>query len=89
MKTFRSKIYGAITEAIGATPLVRLPKMSISPNGERLPGILLGKLESFNPAGSVKCRIGAAILEADKRKYRHRARVFLRVPRLQAYTYNA
>jgi len=67
MKTFRSKIYGAITEAIGATPLVRLPKLSVSPNGDRLPGILLGKLEAFNPAGSVKCRIGAAMLEAAKK----------------------
>jgi len=62
MKTFRSKIYGAITEAIGATPLVRLPKL-----GAELPGILLGKLEAFNPAGSVKCRIGAAMLEAAKK----------------------
>jgi len=61
MKTFRSKIYGAITEAIGVTPLVRLPKLSAG-----LPGILLGKLEVFNPAGSVKCRIGAAMLEAAK-----------------------
>ena len=64
MKTFRLKIYGTITEAIGVTPLVRLPNISITPAGERLPGILLGKLEAFNPAGSVKCRIGAAMLEA-------------------------
>ena len=56
---FRSKIYDSITDAIGATPLVRLPKISVG-----LPGILLGKLEAFNPAGSVKCRIGAAMLEA-------------------------
>jgi len=67
MKTFRSKIYETITEAIGATPLVRLPKLSVSPNGGKLPGILLGKLEAFNPAGSVKCRIGAAMLEAAKK----------------------
>ena len=59
---FRSKVYNAITEAIGATPLVRLPKISAD-----LPGILLGKLEAFNPAGSVKCRIGAAMLEAARR----------------------
>jgi cysteine synthase A len=39
-----------------------LPKISAG-----LPGILLGKLESFNPAGSVKCRIGAAMLEAARR----------------------
>ena len=62
MKTFRSKIYNTVTEAIGATPLVRLSKIS-----EGLLGILLGKMEAFNPAGSVKCRIGAAMLEAAKR----------------------
>ena len=61
MKTFRSRVYDTITDAIGATPLVRLPKISAG-----LPGILLGKLEAFNPAGSVKCRIGAAMLEAAK-----------------------
>ena len=56
---FRSTTYANIIEAIGATPLVRLPKISAG-----LPGILFGKLEAFNPAGSVKCRIGAAMLEA-------------------------
>jgi len=61
MKTFRSKVYNTVTDAIGATPLVRLAKIS-----EGLPGILLGKMEAFNPAGSVKCRIGAAMLEAAK-----------------------
>jgi len=63
MKTFRSKVYNTVTDAIGATPLVRLAKIS-----EGLPGILLGKMEAFNPAGSVKCRIGAAMLEAAKRE---------------------
>jgi cysteine synthase A len=58
MKTFRSKIYDSITEATGATPLVRLSKINAGS------AILLGKLEYFNPAGSVKCRIGAAMLEA-------------------------
>jgi len=57
--TFRSKTYDNITEAIGATPLIRLSKI-----GAGLPGVLFGKLEAFNPAGSVKCRIGAAMLEA-------------------------
>jgi cysteine synthase A len=57
MKTFRSKIYDNITEATGATPLVRLPKINLG-----LPGLILGKLESFNPTASVKCRIGTAML---------------------------
>jgi cysteine synthase A len=60
---FRSRIYDSITDAIGATPLVRLPNI-----GAGLPGVLLGKLEAFNPAGSVKCRIGAAMLEAARRE---------------------
>ena len=59
LNTFRSTTYNNITQVIGATPLVRLPKISMG-----LHGILLGKLEAFNPAGSVKCRIGAAMLEA-------------------------
>jgi len=56
---FRDRIYDSITSAIGATPLVRLNKIS-----RGLPGVVIGKLEAFNPAGSVKCRIGAAMLEA-------------------------
>ena len=56
---FRLKVYDVITDAIEATPLVRLPK-----SNRGLPGVLLGKLEAFNPAGSVKCRIGAAMLAA-------------------------
>jgi len=59
---FRSKVYDSITDVIGATPLVRLAKIS-----EGMPGVLLGKMEAFNPAGSVKCRIGAAMLEAARR----------------------
>jgi len=60
--TFRSKVYDTITDVIGATPLVRLPKVS-----EGLKASLIGKLEYFNPAGSVKCRIGAAMLDAAQR----------------------
>lgn len=60
---FRSRIYDSVTDAIGSTPLVRLPKISAG-----LPGVLLGKMEAFNPAGSVKCRIGAAMLAAARRE---------------------
>jgi cysteine synthase A len=62
-RVFRSRIYDSVTDAIGSTPLVRLSKVS-----EGLPGILLGKMEAFNPAGSVKCRIGAAMLDAAVRE---------------------
>ncbi|MDR0827269.1 MAG: cysteine synthase A [Desulfovibrio sp.] len=56
---FRSRIYDSITEAIGSTPLVRLGKV-----GAGLPGTVFGKIESFNPLASVKCRIGAAMIAA-------------------------
>jgi cysteine synthase len=56
---FRGQIYDNITEAIGRTPLVHLRKIS-----EGLPGTIIGKLESFNPLNSVKCRIGNAMIEA-------------------------
>ncbi|MDR2767665.1 MAG: cysteine synthase A [Treponema sp.] len=55
----RGGIYGDITEARGNTPLVKLAKL-----GANLPGSVLVKLESFNPLNSVKCRIGAAMLDA-------------------------
>ena len=64
---FRATSYNSITAAIGATPLVRLPRISVR-DSHRLPGILFGKLEAFNPAGSVKCRIGAAMLETARRE---------------------
>ena len=62
MMAFRSRVYESITDTVGATPLVRLSRISAGLNVT-----LLGKLESFNPAGSVKCRIGAAMLEAARR----------------------
>ena len=59
---FRLKIYGDITETRGNTPLVRLAKL-----GAGLHGAVLAKVESFNPMNSVKCRIGAAMLDAAER----------------------
>lgn len=56
---FRNRIYDNITQAIGQTPLVRLAKIT-----QGMPGIIVGKVESFNPMNSVKCRIGAAMIEA-------------------------
>ncbi len=54
---FREKIYDSITLAVGHTPIVRMSKISAG-----LPGIILGKVESFNPLNSVKCRIGIAMI---------------------------
>jgi len=58
----RPKIAENITELIGNTPLVRLKKI-----GQGLYGDLVGKLESFNPASSVKDRIGLSMIEAAER----------------------
>lgn len=56
------RIYDDITKTTGNTPLVRLNK--INPYEAEI----LAKLESFNPLGSVKDRIGVAMLDdAEKR----------------------
>lgn len=58
-----AKIYNNITETIGKTPLVRLSKI-----GSGLEAEILAKIESFNPCGSIKDRIGIAMIEdAEKR----------------------
>jgi cysteine synthase A len=63
----RGRIYGSILETIGNTPLVDLPKLS-KEQGCR--ARILGKLEFFNPLGSVKDRIGLAMIEAAEREGR-------------------
>ena len=52
------KIYSDITKTIGQTPLIEMQRI-----GKDLPGRLLLKLEFFNPLGSVKDRIGKAMIE--------------------------
>lgn len=56
-----ARIYNNITELIGNTPLVRLNKVNDTP------ATVVAKLEFFNPAGSVKDRIGLALIEAAER----------------------
>jgi cysteine synthase A len=53
--------FDSIIDVVGfsSTPLVRLNTV-----GKGLPGIILGKMESMNPLGSVKDRIGAAMIQA-------------------------
>ena len=52
-----------VTELIGKTPLVRLNRIA-----QGLPGQIVVKLESQNPLGSVKDRIGLAMIEAAERE---------------------
>lgn len=52
------KIFNDITETIGNTPIVKLQRI-----GKNLPGEILLKLEFFNPLGSVKDRIGLAMID--------------------------
>ena len=47
---------------VGNTPLVALPRL-----GADLPGEVVAKLEFFNPGGSVKDRIGVAMMDAAER----------------------
>lgn len=60
-----ARIYKNITELIGKTPLLELGNY-----GEKkaLSGTILGKLEYFNPAGSVKDRIAKAMLKDAEEK---------------------
>ena len=53
------KIYNDVTEIVGGTPLVRLNHLD-----QDLPGNVAVKLEFYNPANSVKDRIGKAIVDA-------------------------
>ncbi|EFG82784.1 cysteine synthase A [Novacetimonas hansenii] len=61
----RGRVYGSITETVGGTPLVELPHLM---REDELKSRLLMKLEFFNPLGSVKDRIGAAmVMDAERR----------------------
>jgi len=57
------RIYSDITRTIGNTPLVRLNNIT-----EGLHADVVVKVESFNPMGSVKDRIGLAMIEEAERE---------------------
>ena len=60
-----AKIYKKVTDLIGNTPLVELSKYSAS-KGLKTP--VIAKVEFFNPGGSVKDRIGLAMIEDAEKK---------------------
>lgn len=57
----RGRVYENIVDTIGATPLVRLKNLAVE---EGVNADIIGKCEFFNPLGSVKDRIGWAMIEA-------------------------
>jgi cysteine synthase A len=57
-----ARIYENLADTFGNTPLVRIPRLT-----KGLGATVLVKMESFNPAGSVKDRIGVAMIEAAER----------------------
>jgi cystathionine beta-synthase len=54
--------YPSVLDLVGSTPIVRLERIS-----QDVPGTILAKLEYMNPGGSVKDRIGLAMIEAAER----------------------
>src|SRR3989441_2441025 len=61
--TMHDRIYDSICDVIGDTPIVRLKRIPKDHWAE-----MLVKLESFNPGGSVKDRIGVSMIEAAERE---------------------
>ena len=57
----RGRVFDSIVDAIGNTPIVRLRRL---PEIHGVQAAILAKLEYFNPAASVKDRIGAAMVIA-------------------------
>ncbi len=62
MKDLSKRVHQNVLEAIGNTPLIRLNRVL-----GRCPTQLWAKVEFFNPGGSIKDRIGVAIIEAAER----------------------
>jgi len=60
-----AKIYQNLTELIGKTPLLNLERFAAASGAK---AAILGKLEYFNPAGSVKDRIAKSMLEDAEEK---------------------
>ncbi len=61
------RIYNDITKTIGNTPLIRLNRITSGLQTQTFPPTIVVKQESRNPLGSVKDRIGVALIEAAER----------------------
>ena len=57
----RGRIYDNVVQTIGATPLIRMSRLA---DDAGCKANILGKCEFFNPLGSVKDRIGCAMIDA-------------------------
>jgi cysteine synthase A len=57
---FRGRVYDSILDTVGATPLVRLPRLAAA---HGCSAELVAKCEFFNPLSSVKDRIGLSMIE--------------------------
>ena len=53
-------VHKSVSELIGGTPLVELTNYEKNNN---LEAVIVGKVESFNPAGSVKDRVAKAMID--------------------------
>lgn len=63
MSLARPGIAGDVSVTVGKTPLVELGRLA-----RRLPGCVVAKLEMRNPCGSVKDRLGVALIEDAERR---------------------
>lgn len=64
------RVYETVLDLVGDTPLVRIPSELGAGGHARRAATVWGKLESANPAGSVKDRIALAMIEAAEREGR-------------------
>jgi len=69
------RVYENLADTFGNTPLVKLPRLA-----KGMGATVLVKMESFNPGGSVKDRIGVAMIEAAERDGRLRPGVTIVEP---------
>ena len=75
-----SRIYNDVTELMGKTPLIHFKRLE---DKFGLKATILAKVECFNPAGSVKDRVGKMIIEeaenisATSKEYNWLYKIFL------------